>query len=417
LLPGYGIPNPDAGGAALTNWTLMQWFLERGHDVVVVPLVGETYYDPRGYSVSDRLTNLEALGVRVAPLESRASTTLVPSSIPIGERIAGVVAPSPESLYPELADRESMDAHLRSVAADVAFVYHWEALAATFGHRDTPKVGAAVDLSHLPRYYRWRAQVRPTPRAAIERFRLARRARVQTAWMVDLLNDCAAAGNFAAHHAEWLRRHGAKCEYLHTPVPDSVGADWRAQRDAALAARPRILLIGHLRGTATLDGLDVFLTEVLPILEYTFGPDGFEVRLAGGYDPPPELAAALDRPSVTRLGHLENAEQEFLSAHVMVVPTSIELGTRVRILSAFSCACAVVAHSANALGIPELVDGENVLLADRGADLADGIARVLRDDDLRRRLEDGGRATFDRSFSPPVAAKRIELLLEAVRRG
>ena len=116
-------------------------------------------------------------------------------------------------------------------------------------------------------------------------------------------------------------------------------------------------------------------------------------------------------------GHTENAGEEFLAATALVVPTPIGLGTRVRILTAFSYGCPVVAHGANALGIPELAHGDNVLLGNSADELADGIVRITGDLALRRRLEDGGRATFERSFAPGVAAERLVELLGSISAG
>jgi glycosyltransferase involved in cell wall biosynthesis len=235
--------------------------------------------------------------------------------------------------------------------------------------------------------------------------------------LVRLLNECEASGNFAAHHAAWLRRRGASgCEYYRTPIQDSPGDDWLAarQRHQRGGGRLRLLLIGHLRGVSTLDGLDVIASGVLPRLERTLGADGFEVRIVGGYDPPPHLQAALDRPSVRFLGHLEHPDEEFAAADALLVPTAIPLGTRVRIISAFSFGCPVIAHQANALGIPELVDGANVLLGRSGEELAQATTRVAGDAELQRRLENAGRATYERFFAPSVAAARIEETLRRI---
>ena len=90
-----------------------------------------------------------------------------------------------------------------------------------------------------------------------------------------------------------------------------------------------------------------------------------------------------------------------------MVPTNIPLGIRVRIITAWSFGCPVVAHRANASGIPEMQDGENSLLADTDTQLADGVSSVLRDDALRKRLSLGGRDTFEQDFFESVAGQAI----------
>jgi glycosyltransferase involved in cell wall biosynthesis len=232
--------------------------------------------------------------------------------------------------------------------------------------------------------------------------------------LVQLLGECEASANFAAHHAAWLRKRGAaRCEYYRTPIEDLPGAAWREGRRPE-NGRPRVLLIGHLRGISTLDGLDLFAESVLPRLEDALGADGFEARLVGGYEPPPSLATALARPSVRLVGHLEHPDAEFGGAACLLVPTTVPLGTRVRILSAFSFGCPVVAHESNALGIPELRHGDNALLGRTADDLAAGVVRLVRDSAEAERVGAAGRATYERHFHPSVAAAWIEATLRSI---
>jgi glycosyltransferase involved in cell wall biosynthesis len=165
----------------------------------------------------------------------------------------------------------------------------------------------------------------------------------------------------------------------------------------------------------TLEGLELFARQILPSLERELGADGFEVRIAGGYTPPPELARLLDRPSVRMLGHVDEAGDEFRGADVMLVPNSIQLGIRVRIVTAFSYGTCVVTHSANRQGIPELEHGRNSLVCESPEELVSETLRALRDADLRRRVGVGGRETYDRDFRPDVSVGRIAEVLDEIR--
>jgi glycosyltransferase involved in cell wall biosynthesis len=83
-------------------------------------------------------------------------------------------------------------------------------------------------------------------------------------------------------------------------------------------------------------------------------------------------------------------------------------------VTGWSLGTCVVSHTANTNGIPELEHEANALLADDGAGLAEQILRAVRDEDLRRRVEAGGRATYERAFAPPVAAGEIADVLESL---
>jgi polysaccharide biosynthesis protein PslH len=409
LVVSGGVPNPTASGGALTAWTVLNHLLERGHDVSVVALRDPEHFEPTGTPEAERVKVVRGLGTEVVEVISSSTDYFRGLERGPVDKVRRAWRPLDEELQPHLVDAPAVRAAVEETGADVAFVYHWEALSATTGLR-LPRFGAVGDPPQLSHWYRFREEL-PDPRALRRVVRLQSQLRLQPGLLVRLLNECEAAGAFAAHHAAWLRKHGARnLRYLHTPVPDVAGADWRTQRDAGLAERPTVLLVGHLKGVVTLEGLERFAKDVLPRLE----AEGFEVRIAGGYDPPPELARAFDCPCVTLLGHVEGAEDEFRRAHALVVPNAIPLGIRVRIVTGWSLGTCVVSHTANANGIPELEHGANALLADDGAGLAEQILRAVRDEDLRRHVEAGGRATYERAFAPRVAAGEIADVLESL---
>jgi glycosyltransferase involved in cell wall biosynthesis len=370
-------------------------------------------YDPTATTDEERAERVRALGAEVTRIRSDSTGYFRGLGRTPAERLRRSVSPLDEELFPHLVDGPAVREAVEASGADVAFVYHHEMLAASRGLA-IPRLAAVGDPPHLSALHRFRAEL-PDPRALRRLNRLQSQLRRQPRLFVELLNECAGAGAFAAHHAAWLRARGVRhCEYLRTPVPDPTGPEWREARELHAVERPRILLLGHMKGVVTLEGLQTFATEILPRLERELGSDGFDVRIAGGYDPPQDLADALDRPSVRLLGHVEEPSEEFLSAHAMLVPNSITLGIRVRIVTGFSFGSCIVSHRANTLGIPELEHGVNALIADDAEGLANGVLHAVRDASLRRRLEAGSRATYERAFTPAVAAGRIEAKLRAI---
>lgn len=408
LVVSGGAPNPTASGGALTAWTVMNHLLERGDGVTVVALRDPEHFEPTGVADDRRAERVREAGAELVSVVSTSTDFF--RARPRGplDRVRRALRPLDEEVQPHLVDAPRVTSVVDALQADAAWVYHWEALAATRGVA-TPRFASVGDPPLLSAWYRFREEL-PDPRALRRVNRLQTQARREPPLLVRLLNECEACGAFAAHHAAWLRKRGARgCEYLRTPVPDP-GA--RSEPEG----KPRILLVGHLKGVVTLDGLRRFADGILPRLERELGRDGFEVRIAGGYEPPPELARALDRPSVTFLGHVEGAEDEFRRARVLLVPNAISLGIRVRIVTGFSFGTCVVSHVANTRGIPELEHGRNALIGRTTDELAESVLRVVRDDSLRARLGAGGRETYERSFAPTVAADAIAATLERIAR-
>jgi len=379
-----GIPALGQSGSTIAAWTILAELLAAGHDVTAVLLPAPELLDE---SVPQQLDAIRRLGVDVRVVE-------IPPAPPPGRVgfVRSLVAPRDEELFPTARARTPLD-------CDAFLAFGIEAIAATAGN---PR-GLAV-LSHPPGVSR-RIRARYGGTSLWERsflFHADRRA-------ARLLRRFASVGVCSEQHADWARRHGANAWYAHYPMPDVAGPDWRRQHSNP---RPRILMIGHLRGIGTISGLHLFVPEILPRLTEALGPDGFEVHVVGGHEPPAEFREGLRHPAVRLRGAIDDPSEEFLRADVLLAPNQTTTGASARILSGLSFGCCVVAHTDSLVGIPELRDGENCLLGADAPALAGATLRALGDPDLRERLGVAARELYERAFSPPVAARRLVRELE-----
>jgi len=95
------------------------------------------------------------------------------------------------------------------------------------------------------------------------------------------------------------------------------------------------------------------------------------------------------------------------SADLMFVPNPIPLGNRTRIVTAWSLGCPVVTHSANTLGMPDMVHRKNALTASNPEEIGESIIELLHNKELQEVLAENGRATFEELFEFNIAAKKI----------
>ena len=402
------LPNAASGsGASIILELVADSLRGRGHEVSLCPVVFPEYATPDGSGWERQLEHARSLGIEVEPVLSEAWRPRSPAR-DLRNRLARLRRPAAVDVYPTLRDAPAVAAAVERLHPDAVLVYGFAALAAS-AHVAAPRFAATSDPPHASLWERtrrrWRAARRPLAVTLQSVLRAHRRL------AVELLRDCDAVGAFGRHHADWLRRLGLPCEYYRTPIADPGPPGVRHANE-----RPRLLLIGHLRGTATLDGLRVF-ASMLPTLERELGRDGFEVRVVGGYEPPAELAALLRHPAVRFVGFVDDVDAEFRDADVLLVPVSIRLGVRVRVLTGFAYGCCVVTHEANAAGIPELAHEGNALLGASGDALAREVVRAVRDRELAARLRAGARSTYERYFTPEVAGAALGSTLERIARA
>ncbi len=110
-------------------------------------------------------------------------------------------------------------------------------------------------------------------------------------------------------------------------------------------------------------------------------------------------------------GFVADPDRYLQCADVFVLPSLQEGSGSLSLIEALQAGLPVVASNCD--GIPEdVVDGDSALLVPPGDvnDLAESLARVLNDADLRRRLSRRARETFETRFSPDGFAAALRAL-------
>ncbi len=111
-------------------------------------------------------------------------------------------------------------------------------------------------------------------------------------------------------------------------------------------------------------------------------------------------------PRIEKTGPVPDAVEELARAKVVVVPLLAGSGTRVKIVEAWAAGRAVVSTTIGAEGLPA-EDGENILIADGAESMASAVRSLLEDQDLRRRVGQAGRRTFEQELCWPQAWKTL----------
>ncbi|HVF53686.1 MAG TPA: glycosyltransferase [Actinomycetota bacterium] len=317
------------------------------------------------------------------------------------ERIANLE----KRFYPLKAAESEVKGLVAELQPDLVVAYE-TAVAAALQDLPSPLITCLVDLDHLPQQLRLNAFSQRLGKASVRhRLQVAGRSWLLKQVMLRVLRRSDLVINFAAHHAAWLRDRGIDCRYLQTPIPDYASL---AKETTENLHGHRILLLGHLRGTATLTGLQFLTEEVLPLIAPRLAAS-CEVRVAGAHEDsiPPKLRYSLEAFGIRLLGFVQNIQEEIDNATLILVPTPIDLGTRVRILVGFSHGRCVIAHAANTRGIPELHNRINCLIGRSGPEIAALIMEALSDSRLRWALGASARRTYLEQFAPTVVGRKF----------
>lgn len=415
----YTLPSPDGGhGCPVMSWAMLKWLKQSGHDVSLFAFAPTTGSREPKRALARR--QIQSLGV---PLFEPDATQNAASQWRLRLLTARkLMRPRVTDYFPDsMRFQPQWKQTVETVRPDAFWLYTTDAVALSHGtFPQIPRLASLVDLDHEARAVK--RAIRPgTLRNRFRSLAENLQDRLLPEAVTEYLNACNVIIEHSVASAQWLNQRGIPARYLPNPVESNpLPADWRERREECLSRSPakRILMVGYLRGVATQTGLHLLADEVLPALTNKLGASGWEVHIVGGGELTPSLQARLgSHPCVKLRGYVEDLEREYQQAHLNLVAVSEKLGFRTRLIEAFAYASPSVVHANNRFGMPELLDGQNCLLGANGRQLADAIIQLLGNDQLRQRLEQNARRTFEEKLSVPVVMNQMyELLRAAVTR-
>jgi GT2 family glycosyltransferase/glycosyltransferase involved in cell wall biosynthesis len=176
-------------------------------------------------------------------------------------------------------------------------------------------------------------------------------------------------------------------------------------------ARRDFVFLGGYRHRPNVDAVQFFATDVLPLIRAEVPEARF---IIAGANPGPEVRR-LSGPNVVVTGMIEELRDVLDAARVFVCPLRIGAGTKGKISTAMSYGLPVVATTCGAEGM-EMVEGEEVLIADTPADLAAACVRVYRDPDLWQRLSLAGQTLVREKHSLEMGRRVLDAAIETAWR-
>ncbi len=260
----------------------------------------------------------------------------------------------------------------------------------------TPVIFAAADL-HFLRAER-EAALHGNPPAEVERA-LAVRARE-----LQVIGEASDTVLVSPYEAEHLRRIGVRAPVSVIPLVLEGPAEVPPRE-----GRHGIAFVGGYQHTPNVDAVLYFLDAIWPAL-HAARPD-LEFHIVGS-NPPAELTA-IAMPGVVVQGYVADLDG-FLGQRVAtVVPLQYGAGIKGKIGSSLAAGVPVVTTTVGAEGMG-LVHGREALIADRPADLAAAVLRLIDDPALWQAMSAAGRAFVEREYSPEATRGRLLRLLAKV---
>lgn len=143
----------------------------------------------------------------------------------------------------------------------------------------------------------------------------------------------------------------------------------------------RLIFIGALNYKANIDSVQFIIEKIYP--EIIRKCQNIEFTIVGSN--PPEWLNKIKKPNLKIYTDVPDVRQYLNDADVYICPILYGSGSRLKILEAFASRIPVVSTSIGAEGL-EVINGENILLADDVESFVNKILVLLRDIPLREKL-------------------------------
>lgn len=393
---------PGGGGGRGREYFLCRRLVERGHDVLnISPVTPEEAHHAEA---------LREVGVENWVLERPTSKlTEVAAAVRAEPQVLAAAVNAPiralEMRVFWVGLRELARRAVREWRPDVVMVGH--DMAAAWAQDLPTSLPAVLTLHNLVwHWYLSRARRSSGARAALLRAEAAR-YRTHT---LRMLGRYQAAVAVSTIEADEVRRSSS--------IPVSVIPTGVDTRTLAVGPErpgpPRLVFTGTLGYQPNSQGITWFADHVWPAVLRAV--PGAQLDIVGRA-PPSSVLALNERPGITVVGPVPLMSPYFERAHAVIVPILTGAGIRVKIVEAMAAGRPIVSTSLGWEGLPHLIPGEHLLVADGPAQFAAATVRLLNEPDLRRRLAGQARSLAERHYDWRALGDEQETVLRTVVAG
>jgi glycosyltransferase involved in cell wall biosynthesis len=188
-------------------------------------------------------------------------------------------------------------------------------------------------------------------------------------------------------------------------VPAGVDLRYFSPAQGDPTDAPRLVFTGSMDWLPNDDAMSFFIRDIYPAIKAAVPAVTLTIA---GRNPSPGLReeASMDG-SVTVTGTVDDIRPFVHEAMVMIVPLRIGGGTRIKIFEGMAMGIPVVSTSIGAEGLP-VTSGENILLADEPDSFAGETVRLLKSEELRKKIAGTARRMVNREYSWEAVTRVFE---------
>jgi len=277
---------------------------------------------------------------------------------------------------------------------DLIICYHWNAISACAQIKNIKKIALYGDPLHQVISSRLDFS-NNIIKKCIHFLKIKKVARISA----NLLSKFDKNFAFSKGHSRDFLKYNIKSGYIQTPIEN------KKKLKLINSDTIRILHLGHLRGTVSINSFKYMLFNFIPELIKILGNQKIEINVVGPYsknmlDSFPQFKNEIRKYKFIRfIGPVFPVEKTFLKNDLLLVCNEINLGIRIRILTAFSYGFPVLTYKSNKFGIPEIKNLKNCLIGNNAKQLAKKCLLIKNNPKIRKMISKNSIVLQKKKFS------------------
>ena len=191
-------------------------------------------------------------------------------------------------------------------------------------------------------------------------------------------------------------------------VPNGVDCDYFYPNEEVAREPETLIFAGGLTWYPNQHAMNFLIDEVWPTIKKEV--PGIKMNLVGRH--PTSKFEEMGRKDKNFIVHgfVDDVRDYLWSAQIYVCPIKDGGGTKLKILDALACGCAVVADPFACTGIA-VEDGKHIIFASTAKEYVEKIRLLIEDSDLRAQLQSNGPELIKKSYSYRAIGKTYSTVL------
>lgn len=390
------LPYPLLVGSDVRKYYLLKALAKR-HEITLL-------CQPAEYPNNDDLTHLESL-VKEIELFVRRPALQSGQRLSLVQKVLGVFGDpvnyfTPDELYDDV--REHIREQIRSGRYDAMLVFGYGLRGYGLGIDRVPVIFDLCDaLSILYRRLIFYSSGLKGKLESVKDWLLMRRFEKK---------ELGKLSHVLLVSSEDARVFRKRCPQTHvTVVPIGVDAEHFRRQSVESLERPRLIFTGVMDYPPNVTAITFFCRKIWSMVRSEV--PAAELKIVGR-NPTPEVQTLGQRcEGVEVTGEVEDMRSLFESAQVYVCPLKSGSGIKIKILESWAMEVPVVATSLSCEGI-DVSPGLDIIVADEPDEFARAVIKLLRNEELRKKLAKNGRQKVVQLYGIDVQAAKVEQVFE-----